>query len=139
MEEPSLIPAKALKAEPPVQITVKNPEWSYAHLKMTYDPPYTAESPSYPPDILTWRTTLTICLTQFLGIMGSSLHIDILHIESDEAWLRLPKNDMTMFAAAVSGYVGESDEGKSVGFKTLGTGDFLMGVVGKGEEETLWV
>ncbi|KAH0604440.1 uncharacterized protein H6S33_006817 [Morchella sextelata] len=137
MEEPSLTPPKTPKAGPPVQITIKNPEWGYARLKMIYDPPYTAESPSYPPDILTWRTTLTMCLTQFLGLMGSAIHIDILHLENDEAWLRLPQNDTTMFAAAVSGYVG-TIEGKSVGFKTLGMGDFPMGVVGKGEEDALW-
>lgn len=69
--------------------------------------------------------------------MGSAIHIDILHIKHDEAWLRLPRNDVTMFGAAVSGYVG-STETRAVGFKILGMGDFLMGVVGKGEEDDLW-
>lgn len=70
--------------------------------------------------------------------MGSAIHIDILHIKHDEAWLRLPKNDATMFGAAVTGYVG-STETKTVGFKMLAMGDFLMGVVGRGEEDDVWV
>lgn len=69
--------------------------------------------------------------------MGSAIHIDILHVKNDEAWLRLPRNDVIMFGAAVSGYVG-STETRAVGFKILGMGDFLMGVVGKGEEDHVW-
>lgn len=69
--------------------------------------------------------------------MGSAIQIDILHQEHDEAWLRLPGNDLKMFTVAVSGYVGASD-GRSVGFKTMGMGDFLMGLVGKEGEDELW-
>lgn len=69
--------------------------------------------------------------------MGSAIHIDILHTEHDEAWLRLPRNDASMFGAAVSGYV-DLMENRTVGFKTLGMSDFLMGIVGRGEEDGVW-
>lgn len=55
----------------------------------------------------------------------------------DEVWLRLPRKDATMFGAAISGYVGLMED-RTVGFKTIGMGDFLMGIVAKGEEDDLW-
>lgn len=42
-----------------------------------------------------------------------------------------------MFGAAISGYVGLMED-RTVGFKTIGMGDFLMGIVAKGEEDDLW-
>lgn len=69
--------------------------------------------------------------------MGSAIHIDILHIEHDEAWLRLPRSDVIMFGVAITGYVG-SVEDRTVGFKAVAMGDFLMGIVGRGEEDGVW-
>ena len=97
------------------------------------DPPTCSSS----TDILTWRTLLTSALTQFLGITGSAIQIDILHLAGDEAWLRVPRCSAKRFQAAVGGFIGASD-GRSVGFRTKASGEFLMGVVSKRAEEELW-
>ncbi|KAL7274509.1 hypothetical protein RUND412_002591 [Rhizina undulata] len=136
--------AQVPESEPPkqaittsIQQTVlKNPDWSYAHLKMIYDQ-HSRTAPSYHPDIITWRTTLTAALTQFLGITGSAIQVDILHLERDEAWLRVPLRDLINFTTATSGFVGASEDG-CVGFQTLGAGKFLMGLVGRATEEDIW-
>jgi ribonuclease P/MRP protein subunit POP8 len=76
-------------------------------------------------------------LTQFLGITGAAIGIDILHLDRDEAWLRIPRTDAKRFQAAVSGYVGSADR-RSVGFKVIGMSDFLMGLVSKKAEASIW-
>ncbi|PWW73486.1 hypothetical protein C7212DRAFT_333239 [Tuber magnatum] len=116
------------------RITIKNPEYSYSHLKMIFDPPLDTAGVV---DAITWRTTLTNSLMQYLGVVGSAIRIDILHIEGGEAVLRLPTTDMVKFGAAVSGFVGTS-EGRSIGFKTLGNSAFLMGLIGRAREEDIW-
>ena len=63
--------------------------------------------------------------------------MDILHLENDEAWLRIPHKEMQRFGTAVSGYVGTL-EGRSVGFRTISMGEFLMGLVGRKEEALFW-
>jgi len=116
------------------RITIKSPEYSYFHLKMIFDPPLDTAGLV---DAITWRTTLTNSLMQYLGVVGSAIRIDILHIEGEEAVLRLPTVDMVKFGAAVSGFVGTS-EGRSIGFKTLGSSAFLMGLIGRAREEDIW-
>ncbi|KAI5788363.1 hypothetical protein EDC01DRAFT_162417 [Geopyxis carbonaria] len=128
------------KPRPIERVTIRNHDWSYAHLQMIYDPPYTpAESSGaeWPPDILTWRTSLTSALKQFLGVTGTAIHIDILHLDKDEAWLRIPRVHMEKFGTAVSGYVGTS-EGRTVGFRTVSIGEFLHGILGRQAEKSVW-
>ncbi|KAF8243471.1 hypothetical protein K440DRAFT_664094 [Wilcoxina mikolae CBS 423.85] len=137
--DPQPPPQKRQKLPPPEHVTIRDHDWAYAALQMIFEPPYNAAATdvSWPPDILTWRTTLTSVLTQFLGITGSAIQIDILHQDGDEAWMRLPRTEMIRFQAAVSGYVGASD-GRSVGFKTVGVSEFLMGLVSRKAEAGIW-
>ncbi|KAI5848855.1 hypothetical protein BZA05DRAFT_446383 [Tricharina praecox] len=133
---PAEQPAKRRKPPPPEEVTIREHDWTYLNLQILSDPSNTTTSSSS-TDILTWRTTLTSALTQFLGITGSAIQIDILHLSGDEAWLRVPRENAKKFQAAVGGYVGSRD-GRSVGFRTRGTGEFLMGVVSKQAQEGLW-
>ncbi|CUS14790.1 unnamed protein product [Tuber aestivum] len=128
-------PKKLQKSSQPLQrITIKSPEYSYSRLEMIFDPPFDTASAV---DAITWRTALTNSLMQYLGVVGSAIRIDILHIEGEEAVLRLPTTDIVKFGAAVSGFVGTSD-GRSIGFKTLGNSAFLMGLIGRAREEDIW-
>lgn len=168
-DEPAAKRPRPSPAAARIRITIKAPEWSYAHLQLyvrpfhpippsstpsilfpsarypacitrtsIYDPSYDAMSPAFPPDILTWRTTLSHALAQFLGVVGTAIHLDLLHAEHDRLWLRLPRSDAARFAAAVSGYVGQSETGRTVGFKVLGSANFLMGLVSKEAEHGVW-
>ncbi|KAA8904497.1 hypothetical protein FN846DRAFT_952756, partial [Sphaerosporella brunnea] len=137
--ENPLPPAKRQKLPPPEQVTIREHDWAYANLQILYDPPYdpAKNDAAWPPDILTWRTTLTTALTQFLGLSGAAIGIDILHLDRDEAWLRIPRAEKQRFQAAVSGYLGSTD-GRSIGFRVLGISDFLMGLVSKKAETSIW-
>lgn len=123
--------AKAKKKYDEQRFTVRKPEWQYLHLRMTFDPPHppTYTSPSYPPDLLTWKTHLSTALNQFLGIAGTAIPIDFLHLEGPEVWMRFPREDATRFIAAIGGW-GSEVEGRNVGFRVLGSTEFLMGIVG---------
>jgi hypothetical protein len=69
--------------------------------------------------------------------MGAAIQIDILHLQHDKIWLRMPRKELTRFGAAVSGYVGNSD-GRTMGFKTIAMGEYLVGLVGRSTEHEVW-
>ncbi|KAK6506840.1 hypothetical protein TWF481_005300 [Arthrobotrys musiformis] len=115
------------------RFTVRKPEWQYLHLRMTFNPPHPPSytSPSYPPDLLTWKTHLSTALSQFLGIAGTAIPLDFLHLDGPEVWIRLPREDSTRFTAAIGGWSQDVDgDGRDVGFRVLGNTEFLMGIVG---------
>ena len=99
-----------------------------------FDPPQAA---GFTPDLLTWRTLLTSALTQFLGLVGAAVQVDLLQLDRDEVWLRVPRTDVKRFATAVSSYVGTLD-GRRIAVRVLGTSDFLMGLVSKTTETRIW-
>ncbi|KAF3926069.1 hypothetical protein ABW20_dc0109407 [Dactylellina cionopaga] len=113
------------------RFTVRKPEWHYLHLRMTFDPPHPVDftSPSYPPDLLTWKTHLSTALNQFLGLSGTAIPIDFLHLNGPEVWTRIPREDATRFMAGISGW-GQEVEGRTVGFRVLASTEVLMGIVG---------
>ncbi len=49
----------------------------------------------------------------------------------------MPRKELTRFGAAVSGYVGNSD-GRTMGFKTIAMGEYLVGLVGRSTEHEVW-
>jgi len=111
------------------RFTIRKPDWHYLRLKMIFNPPYnpTTISPSFPPDLLTWRTHLSSALSQFLGISGTAISIDFLHTELDQVWIRIPREDAVRFTAAIGGWRQEV-EGRDVGFRPIGASDFMMAV-----------
>ena len=79
-------------------------------------------------------------LTQFLGLSGSAISVDILKVEGREAWIRLPREDLSPVVAAVGGWVGESDDNRigRVGWKVKSSGNWLSTLVGENEVEKIW-
>jgi ribonuclease P/MRP protein subunit POP8 len=115
-------------------LTIKTPPFSYACLEL--QTASTSPSPSF-LDALTIRAHLTSALTQFLGLSGSAISVDILKIEGRECWVRVPRGDLAVFVAAVGGWVG-SGEGGSVGWRVRGKGNWLGGLVSRRREEGVW-
>ncbi|KAK6430949.1 hypothetical protein LTR95_012890 [Oleoguttula sp. CCFEE 5521] len=91
-------------------LTLRNPQWAYIHLSLV-----TAKLPSsypdYPPlDALTSHLNLTSALSQFLGLHGGAIPIDILKLEGQDVWVRIPANDRVGFVAAMGGWAGRGGE-----------------------------
>jgi len=122
-------------------LIIKTPPFSYAHLSLLT----ASTSPQKPTlDEITVRSYLTSALTQFLGLSGAAISIDILKVESaagkkldegGEVWVRVPREDLAPFLAAVGGWVGE---GGNVGWRVKGSGNWLSELVGGRHEERIW-
>ncbi|BFZ61450.1 hypothetical protein YB2330_002516 [Saitoella coloradoensis] len=105
-----------------VTISTNTAPCQYFHLRLqhSYDTPPTL-------DLLTWRTLITAALTQYLGLIGSATHIDILHAVEYDAWIRCPQRDAAGLWASLGGYIGKV-EGGGVSFQIVKSSPFLMGI-----------
>ncbi|KAI5302791.1 hypothetical protein KEM56_000352 [Ascosphaera pollenicola] len=108
-----------------LQFTSRSPQWAYLKLLLTR--PGIAHSHSPPPlDALTARTYLTSALSQHLGLVGTSISIDILKIEPNYLWIRVPRDDATALASALASWIGNNaSETDAVAFRVLERGAFL--------------
>ncbi|OAX83005.1 hypothetical protein ACJ72_02636 [Emergomyces africanus] len=117
----------------PINFTSRKPPWSYLKLQLITQPNL---SSSTPIDELTARTYLTSALSQFLGISGTSISIDILKIESvpplqNIVWIRVPRDDAAAVVAAVSSWIGGGAQTVAgVSWRILSKGGFLGALVG---------
>jgi ribonuclease P/MRP protein subunit POP8 len=144
------------------RITSRNPQWTYFKLQL-YSTPSLLFSllkiisdisriprshhpiKNFAVDPLTARTYLTSALSQFLGLMGTSIGIDILKIENPSSsssptqqqrnktqskgeqlsefpnvWIRVPRDDGAAVLAALSSWVGSLSSSSSA---SAGAGD----------------
>ncbi|OQV07732.1 hypothetical protein CLAIMM_12128 [Cladophialophora immunda] len=116
--------------EPTTTFTLRNPPYSYFHLRLHAMPPQADQS----LDEITLRSYLTAALQQYLGLTGAAIPVDILKVESPNAWIRVPCDDEVAVTAAVSQWVGS--KGVSLGIEARGS--WLGGVVAKGDTKGLW-
>ncbi|CAL5871822.1 uncharacterized protein PFLUO_LOCUS6075 [Penicillium psychrofluorescens] len=129
--------------------TSRNPPWTYLKLRLIPQP---GTSPQ-PLDALSARTYLSAALSQFLGLTGTAIPIDILKIENelpdmnaqstsmaqsdnpkkcDTVWVRVPRGDAAAVVAALSSWVGGSSGGSSavsVAWRICAKGNFLGALV----------
>jgi ribonuclease P/MRP protein subunit POP8 len=113
--------------------TIKAPLFSYACLELISDSTSQIEL-----DDLTLRSYITSSLTQFLGLTGSAISFDILKVEGRECWIRLPREDISLFLAAVGGWIGANEIDGKIGWKVKGNGNWLSVLVGKNGAEKTW-
>ncbi|OAA52010.1 hypothetical protein NOR_00603 [Metarhizium rileyi] len=83
--------------------TLSSP-FSYAHLELATDGPQEVHL-----DDLLVKSYFTAALRQFLGLTGQAIPIDILKTQEKACWVRLPKEDLQSFSAAVTAYRGASE------------------------------
>jgi ribonuclease P/MRP protein subunit POP8 len=103
-----------------------------------------ASSIADPLDAITARTYLTSALSQFLGLTGTAIPIDILKIETSSPstpdaknilWIRVPRDDAAAVAAAVSSWIGGTRAGGGVAWRIRAKGSWLAALVaGSGSE-----
>jgi len=126
------------------------------HVKEAYTVETRIPQPSSSPqpiDALSARTYLSAALSQFLGLAGTAIPIDILKIENespdisgqhtvtahsnnvkkcDTVWIRVPREDAAAVAAALSSWVGGSSGSSSavsVAWRICAKGNFLGALV----------
>lgn len=108
--------------------TIRNPTYAYAHLELV-------TTQNVLLDELQIRSYLTSALKQFLGATGSGMPIDILKVQGKESWVRVPRQDLGAFAAALTAWSGS---GASTGFVVRAAGDWLGALVGRHDQRRLW-
>lgn len=123
--------SKSTKSHNVYTTTIKTPPYAYAHLEII-----TSSNTSVSLDDLTTRQYLTSAMKQFLGITGTAMPIDILKVSGRETWVRLPRQDLGAFAAAMAAWMGT---GTSVsGFRICAAGDWLGALVGRYDQRKIW-
>ena len=88
------------------QFTIRNPQWTYVRLERLNS---SGTTPAI--DEITAQIYLTAALSQFLGLHGAAIPFDILRIEGQDLWIRLPAEDRSALVAAVGGWVSSNGEG----------------------------
>ena len=106
------------------QVTLRKPQWTYFHLVLQSSPPT-----SLPVDAPSARLYLTSALRQFLGLTGEAIPIDILKIQDQAVWIRVPHDDALAITSSLPGWVGGKD-GASVGWMIKGRDDWLARLSG---------
>lgn len=125
--------SKATKSHEITSRTIKTPAFSYACLELISDPPR-----KVPLDDLTVRSYLTSAFTQFLGLTGSAISVDILKVELKDCWIRVPREDLNAVIASVGGWVGRGENGGEVGWRVRASGNWLGSLLGGRSAETVW-
>lgn len=78
------------------QATLRKPAWTYFHLEL-----FRLDSQEEPADIITLKRNLTSALQRFLGLHGAAIPVDILKVEADHVWVRVPREDATAVHEAI--------------------------------------
>ncbi|KAI1342110.1 hypothetical protein F5Y15DRAFT_332286 [Xylariaceae sp. FL0016] len=127
---------KASKSHELVTATIKSPPYSYAHLQVFNPSP--ASGRTFDLDALQLRSWCTAAMKQFLGVTGTGVSLDVLKVGGSSAWVRLPRNDLAAFAAAVTAWQGAMQDGEHYSLRVKGCSDWLGALVGQEGQDELW-
>ncbi|KAI1853615.1 hypothetical protein JX266_001599 [Neoarthrinium moseri] len=124
---------KSHKAQELAACTIRAPPFSYAHLEVLRDSAQPAEL-----DAIQVRSYCTAALKQFLGISGTAISVDILKVDGAACWLRIPRDDLAAFAAAITAWQGTYEGGLHTTLRVKGCSDWLGTLVGRQGEDEMW-
>lgn len=113
--------------------TISAPPFSYVCLELISDTAIRIKL-----DEITVRAHITSALTQFLGLAGSSISVDILKVDGKHCWVRVPREDLSPVIAAVGGWTRQDETEGSVGWKVKASGNWLSTLIAEREAERLW-
>ncbi|KAI0874993.1 hypothetical protein GGS24DRAFT_500202 [Hypoxylon argillaceum] len=125
---------RAKKSHELAKSVIKVPPYSYTHLELFNGDSSKGEE----LDALQVRSYCTAALKQFLGVTGMAIHLDILKVEGQSCWLRVPRDDLGAFAAAITAWQGITQDGIHSIFRIRGCSDWLGALVGQQDEWRLW-
>jgi ribonuclease P/MRP protein subunit POP8 len=106
--------------------TLRWPQWTYFHLSV-----FSIASDPTTVDIITVRQYLSSATTRFLGLIGSTIPVDILKLAGNDLWVRVPRDSSVAFHEAVSAWIGS----KQVRFVVKGKSDWLASLACESAED----
>lgn len=113
--------------------TVRSPPFSYAHLQLYLN------GQDANIDNLQVKAYCAAALRQHLGLTGSAISVDILHIRGSECWVRVPQQNLGAFSAALTAWRGPiADGGGPISLRVRQCTDWLGSLVGTQEQDSLW-
>ncbi|KAI2621660.1 hypothetical protein GGR54DRAFT_74089 [Hypoxylon sp. NC1633] len=125
--------AKVKKAHELVTATIRAPRYSYAHLQL-----FGNSANAVQLDNLQVRSYCTSALKQFLGTTGMGIPLDILKVDGKDCWLRMPREDLGAFSAAITAWQGTLQDGIHFSLRIIGCSDWLGALVGGDGQDKLW-
>jgi ribonuclease P/MRP protein subunit POP8 len=131
-------PAKSQKSHDLATCTVRAPPFSYAHLEVLNSSQAGSASASVELDAIQVRSYCTAALKQFLGVAGTAISLDILKVEGPRCWLRVPRDDLGAFSAAITAWQGTYEDGVHSTLRVKACSDWLGSLVGREDEDQLW-
>lgn len=114
--------------------TIKNPSFSYAYFEYISDSTYLKPD----LDILTVRSHLTSGLNQFLGLTGAAISVDILKVDQNVCWIRVPREDLRAVIAAMGQWIGTGESNSKVAWKLKASGNWLGSLVASQGIQDTW-
>lgn len=125
--------AKESKSRELYSTTLSRPPFAYAQIEVV-------QSQSSPGalDAIQVRSYCDAALKQFLGATGAAMPLDLLKLDGSEFWVRLPREDMGLFAAALAAWSSVSRGGTATALRLKASGNWLGSLVGRSEQQALW-
>lgn len=125
--------AKESKSRELYSSTLSRPPFAYAQIEVVQN----QSSPGV-LDALQVRSYCDAALKQFLGATGAAMPLDLLKLDGSEFWVRLPREDMGLFAAALAAWSSVSRGGTATALRLKASGNWLGSLVGRSEQQALW-
>jgi ribonuclease P/MRP protein subunit POP8 len=85
--------------------TLRSPSWTYFHISLFTLQPLPPPSQT-PLDALTARRHITSAFQRTFGLTGEAMPVDILKLDGDEVWIRVPIEDAVAVHESLSSWVG---------------------------------
>lgn len=116
-------------------VTFRTSEFSFLVVALVRDTDKGSSERSL--DLLSWRQRIATALTANHGLLGSSIHVDILHHQDaavggegagdgERVWIRVPRVDRKMVWNALAG---AGDEASGTGLRVLAVTDHLTALL----------
>ncbi|OAA64601.1 hypothetical protein SPI_03248 [Niveomyces insectorum RCEF 264] len=128
--------SKQSKSRELFSYTIRHPPFAYAQIEVVHSHPKAADA--VPLDALQVRAYCDVALRQFLGATGAAMPLDLLKLDGDQVWLRLPREDLSLFAAALAAWSAVGREGVTTVLRLRASGDWLGSLLGRSEQQALW-
>lgn len=133
--------AKQRKSRELFNNTISRPPFAYAQIEVVHNQAPTDGGNSSSVEVLDALQARSYCdaaLKQFLGATGAAMPLDLLKLDESQFWVRLPREDLGLFAAALAAWSSVSRGGTATALRLKASGNWLGSLVGRSEQHTLW-